>query len=346
MISEVLRLTSASALAALILLAPAKSVAQGEVAAFYSGKTVRLIVGYPSGSTFDTYSRALSRHMRRHIPGQPNIIVQNMPGAGSLTATNYMAHVAPKDGLAIGMSNPVNTVEPLLNPQHARFDPRKFSWIGSMNSEINTCAFWGNKVSSAQDLSHKQVVVGTTGPAAGSTLFAQVLAGTMRYNFKMVPGYPGLNEVQLAALQGEVDGHCGLLVSSLKTDYWDEYKKGTIKIPLQMGVDKHPDIADVPNVFDLVKSEEDRQVLLLSFGPWKYGRPVFAPEGIPADRLSALRAAFAATMKDPEFLSDAQKIRLEIQPVGHEEVGSLLAKIYATPADVVERTRKIIGAVK
>lgn len=321
--------------------ASAPSLAQD----FYKGATIRYIVGYPTGATFDTYSRALSRHMGKHIPGRPVIVIQNMPGAGSLTATNYIANVAPKDGSVIGMPNPVNTVEPLLNPQNARFDPRKFSWIGSMNTEISTCGFWGDKVSKVDDLRNKNVVVGSTGPTSGSTLDSRVIANVLGFNFKIVTGYPGLAEARLAAQQGEVDGHCGLTVSSLKADLWEDYKKGVAKVPLQMGLNKHPDLPDVPNAFDMVKSEEDKQVLTLIFGPWTYGRPVLGPEGIPADRLKTLRSAFMATMKDPEFKTEAAKLNLEIQPLGPEEIQKTVVEIFNTPASVIERTRKILGIV-
>ncbi len=312
---------------------------------FYKGQTVRFIVGYPTGATFDTYSRALSRHMSKHISGRPVIVIQNMPGAGSLTATNYIANVAPKDGSVIGMPNPVNTVEPLLNPQVARFDPRKFSWIGSMNTEISTCGFWSSNVSNVEDLRTKSVVVGSTGPTAGSTLDSRVIASVLGFNFKIVTGYPGLAEARLAAQKGEVDGHCGLTVSSLKADLWEDYKKGIAKVPIQMGLTKHPDLPDVPNAFDMVKSQEDRQVLTLIFGPWTYGRPVLGPEGIPADRLKILREAFMATFKDKEFLTEAAKLNLEIQPLGPEVVEKTVADIFNSPASVVERTRKILGII-
>jgi len=313
---------------------------------FYSGKTVRMIVGYPPGSTFDTYSRALIRHMPRHIPGQPSMIIQNMPGAGSLTATNFLANVAPTDGTVIGMPNPVNTVDPLLNPQQSRFDPRKFAWIGSMNSETSTCAFLGGRIKTLKDVQTKQAVVGSTGPSAGSTLDARMLQGVFGFNFKIITGYPGLNEIRLAAQTGEVDGHCGLLVSSLKVDLWDSFKKGVLSVPFQMGLQKHPELPDVPNVFELAKSEEDRLALTLVFGPWRYGRPVMAPGATPKDRLETLRTAFMQTMKDERFLTEAKKVNLEIQPLDAATVENLVKQVFETPKPVVERTRKLLGLVK
>lgn len=319
------------------------ALAQQSVEKFYAGNTVRIIVGYPPGSTFDTYSRTLSRHYSRHIPGEPTIIIQNMPGAGSLTATNYLANVAPKDGSVLGMPNPVNTVEPLLNPKSAKFDPRRFSWIGSMNSERSTCAFWGGKIKTLDDLGSKQAIVGSTGPSSGSTIDAKVLSSIFDFNFKIVTGYPGLNEVRLAAQQGEADGHCGLVVSSLKTDLWSDFKNGKVNVPIQMGLDKHPDLPNIPNAFDLAKTDSDRQVLLLTFGPWKYGRPLMGPAGIPQERLEALRTGFDETLKDKAFLADAKKLNLEVQPLGPEDIQTLVEEIYKTPTPVVERTRKILG---
>lgn len=325
----------------------AQTAPQDGVGKFYAGKTVRIVVGYPPGSTFDTYSRALARHIGRHIPGSPTVIVQNMPGAGGLTATTNVANVAAPDGLTLAMLNPVNTTEPLLNPSVAKFDPTKFGWIGSMNTEVGTCAFWGGKVANVQDLKTIPVSLGGTGPAAGSTLDAVALQALLDFKFKMVLGYPGLLEVRLAAEKGEVDGFCGLLVSSLKVDVWDQFKAGKFKVLVQTGVEKHPDLpSDIPNVFDLAPNEEARQVMRLVFAPWAFGRPVMTPPGVPEDRLAALRAAFKATLADEAFKAEAAKTNLEIQERGPEDISRLLAAIYATPQPIVERTRKMLGIDK
>ena len=326
------------------IVASTGAIAQEGPEKFYSGKTVRLVVGYPPGSTFDTYLRMLARHMGRHIPGRPTLIVQNMPGAGGLTATTNVANVAAHDGLTLAMPNPVNTTEPLLNPKVAKFDPTKFSWIGSMNTEVGTCAFWTAKVKNVADLKTTEVVLGGTGPAAGSTLDATALRELLGLKFKMVLGYPGLLEVRLSAEKGEVDGFCGLLVSSLKVDVWEQFKAGKFKVLLQTGVKKHPDLpADIPNVFDLAPDEESRQVMRLIFAPWAFGRPLMAPAGVPEDRLEALRTAFRETLDDPEFKAEAKKANLEVQYLPPAEISRLLADIYATPAPIVERTRKILG---
>jgi tripartite-type tricarboxylate transporter receptor subunit TctC len=281
--------------------------------------------------------------MGRHVPGHPNIIIQHMPGAGSLKATNYLASVAAADGSVFGMPNPVNTTEPLIDPERTKFDPRKFQWLGSLNTETATCGFWAKDISKADDLKKRQIVVGSTGPASGSTIDAKALAALLKLDIKIVSGYPGLTEVRLAAERGEVDGHCGLLVSSIKTDVWDQYKSGKIKVPLQMGLTRHPDLGDVPNAYDLVTSEEDRALFRLIFGPWSYGRPLMAPPNTPPDRVAALRNAVQATLKDPAFQADAKRLNLEVQPVGHEAIARTVDELFRTPEPVLQRARTMLG---
>lgn len=314
-----------------------------DVAKFYRGKTVNAVVGYGPGSTFELYLRVLTRHMGRHIPGNPNVVLQQMPGAGSLKATNYLAAVAPKDGSVFGMINPVNTIEPLLDPKNSRFDPRTFQWLGSLNSEISTCGFWSKDIRSLEDLKKREIVFGSTGPASGSTVDAKMLGALVGVKLRVVTGYPTLNDIRLAAERGETDGFCGLLVSALKTDYWDQYKSGRLQVPVQMGLAKHPEFGQIPNAYDLAKSEEDRQLFQLIFGPWTYGRPLYAPPGTDPARLAALRAALVATLKDPAYLEEAQKINMELQPLPPETISKLVDQILRTPAPVVERARQVLS---
>jgi tripartite-type tricarboxylate transporter receptor subunit TctC len=314
-----------------------------DVASFYRGKTLQAVVGYTPGSTFELYLRTLVQHMGRHVPGQPTIVIQHMPGAGSLKATGYLATVAPADGTVFGMPNPVNTTEPLIDPERTKFDPRKFAWLGSLNAETGTCGFWAKDINTFDDLKKRQIVVGSTGPASGSTIDAKALAALLGLNIKIVTGYPGLTEVRLAAERGEVDGYCGLLVSSIKTDTWEQYKSGRMKVPVQMGLKKHPDLADTPNAYDLVTKEEDKQLFRLIFGPWSYGRPLMAPPNTPADRVAALRAAVQATLQDPQFQADAKRINLEIQPVAPEAIARTVEEIFRTPEPVLQRARQMLG---
>ncbi len=331
-------------IALIAALALCGSAAQAQDAAsFYRGKTIHAVVGYPPGSTFELYLRLFVQHMARHVPGQPNIIVQHMPGAGSLKATGYLAAVATRDGLTIGMPNPVNTIEPLIDPERSRFDPRQFNWLGSLNSEISTCGIWNKAIKTVDDLKSRQVAVGATGPSSGSAVDAKVLAALIGVNFKIVTGYPGLTEVRLAANRGEVDGYCGLLVSSIKTDTADDHKSGRMTVAIQMGLKKHDEFPNVPNAFDLVTKEEDRALFRLIFGPWTYGRPLMAPPGVPKDRVEALRNAVTATLDDPQFRAETKKINLEIQPVAAAAIEQVVAEIFATPQPVLERARDLLG---
>jgi tripartite-type tricarboxylate transporter receptor subunit TctC len=325
---------------------PASAAAQSEDpnAAFYRGRTLQAVVGYPPGSTFELYLRGFVRHLERHVPGSPTIVVQHMPGAGSLKATGYLFNVAPKDGSVIGMPNPVNTTEPLIDPERTKFDPRAFNWLGSLNSEISTCGFWAKDIKTADDLKRRQVVVGSTGPSSGSTVDARVLAALLGLNFKIVTGYPGLTEVRLAAERGEVDGYCGLLVSSIKTDVWEAFRAGTLSVPIQMGVQKHAEFPHIPNVYDLVTKPEDKQLFRLIFGPWAYGRPLVAPPGTPRDRVEMLRAAFTATLADAEFVAEARRLNLEIQPLAPHAIEKQVDEVFRTPQDVVARARVLLGA--
>jgi tripartite-type tricarboxylate transporter receptor subunit TctC len=321
----------------------APASAQDDVAKFYKGKTVQAVVGYGPGSTFELYLRILTRHIGRHIPGNPNIVLQQMPGAGSLKATNYLAAVAPKDGSVFGMPNPVNTIEPLIDPKNSRFDPRAFVWLGSLNAEISTCAFWAKDIRTFDDLKKREIVFGSTGPASGSTVDAKMLGALVGLRIRVVPGYPTLNDIRLAAERGETDGFCGLLVSALKTDYWEQYKSGRMAVVVQMGLAKHAEFPNIPNAYDLVTNEQDRQLFQLIFGPWTYGRPLFAPPGTAPERVAALRAALVATLKDPAYVAETKKLNMEIQPTAPETIARLVDDILRTPEPVVERARQVLG---
>jgi tripartite-type tricarboxylate transporter receptor subunit TctC len=300
-------------------------------------------VGYTPGSTFELYLRMVARHLGRHIPGNPTIVVQHMPGAGSLKATAYLAAIAPKDGSVIGIINPVTTIDPMLDPANSKFDSRAFRWLGSVNSEISTCGFWAKDLKMLADLKRREVVVGSTGPASGSTVDARILGSLAGINFKVVTSYPGLTEVRLAAERGEVDGHCGLQVSAIKSVMWDDFKSGRFFVPVQMALAKHVDLPDVPNAYDLATKDDDRALFRLIFGPWAYGRPMLAPPGTPADRVAALTAALTETLVDPQFVAEAQKINMEIQPMEPATIAKLVDEILRTPAPVVERARGLLG---
>lgn len=313
------------------------------LAQVWAGKPLRIIVGYSPPSTFDNYARLLARHYGAYVPGKPHVIVQAVPGAGGINSVSYMANVAPRDGSTLALINASNTTEPLLQPGKATFDATKFVWIGSMNSENTACAFWAENIRSIDDLKSREILLGATGPGAGSSLEALALQSVLGFRFKLVQGYRGLADVRLAAARGEVDGHCAIMASSLRADLRDMMNSGQMRVLIQTGVRKHPDIPEVPNSFDLVATEEQRQVLQLVFSPWAFGRPVLAPPGVAPERIAALRDAFERVMVSAELLAEANKLQMEVLLMKGADIEQRVAQIYATPPAIVLKTREILG---
>ena len=333
-------------LAALAIAFALPASAQESASAFYPGKTVRLIVGYPPGTVYDTYTRMMARHYTKHLPGKPTGIVQNMPGAGGLNAIVYATNVAAADGLQMAISAPQNSTDLLLDPSNAKYDPRRVAWIGSVSSETGACVFWHGKGKTIGDLRAREHVLGTTGgPTAGTSLEGKALEALLGLKFKYISGYRSTVDIRLAADKNEVDGVCGLATSTILRDMDALLKNGTIAVPIQTGLISNPGFAKVPTVLDLVKTQEERQILTLIFGPAAYFRPFVTSGATPPDRVAALRAAFDATMKDPEFLDDMQKAQLDVRPLTGAQVAAQVEEIYKTPPHVVERTRKILGFV-
>ena len=333
-------------LALLVVIMTASSAAQAQTPAqFFKGKNIDLYIGLAVGGGYDVYGRIVARHMGKHIPGNPTIVPINMEGAGSLKLANWLYNVAPRDGTAFGIINRGIPFEPLIgNRESALFDASKFTWIGSANEEVSTCVAWSRAgVTKFEDLFTKQLYVGGTGGSADTDQFPKIINGVFGTKFKLVSGYPGGNDVEFAMERGEVDGRCGWSWSTLISARKQWYVNGTIKILVQLALHKHKDLPDVPLIIDLAKTEEQKQVLRLIFVRATLGRPFLAPPGLPADRADVLRRAFDATMKDPEFLAEAKKAKLEINPVNGEELEKLVEAVYTTPTSTVQRTRAILG---
>ncbi|HZD19037.1 MAG TPA: tripartite tricarboxylate transporter substrate-binding protein [Burkholderiales bacterium] len=328
---------------ALALLVSAAAWAQAP-AEFYKGRTVELYIGYSVGGGYDVYARLLARHMGRHLPGNPVIVPKNMPGAGSLTLANWLYGAAARDGSVFGTIGRGIAFDPLLGTQGTKFTATELGWLGSANDEVSVCAAWGKSgITKFEDLYARQVFVGGTGAGADTDLFPKVMNNILGTKMKLVTGYPGGNDITLAMQRGEVEARCGWSWSSIKSGHMNWVKDGTIKLLAQLSLSKHPDLPDVPLIMDLVKTPEQRAILRLVFARQVMGRPFLAPPGLPPERLALLRRAFMETMKDPAFLAEAQKIKLEITPVDGEAVQKLVAEIYATPPDIV---RKAAQAVK
>jgi tripartite-type tricarboxylate transporter receptor subunit TctC len=307
-------------------------------AEFFQGQTVTIYVGLSSGGGYDLNARIVARHIGRYIPGQPQVIVKNMPGAGGLTMTNYVAQVAAKDGLHIGAPQRGIAFMPLMGGQGVRFDPLKLQWIGSANADTSLAvATRKSGVKSWQDLKTKELIVAGSGAGTESVAVPTVLRNILGFKFQVVSGYPGSNEMNLAWQRGEVDGRGTFSWTSLKPHYKEWVESGDIAILYQQGLKKHPDLPDVPLVVDLAENDEQKKVLRLQFTAFELGRPFFVAEGVPADRVTALRRAFEQAMADKELLADAERLNQEINPTMGEEMQVILKDVYDTPPALVER---------
>src|SRR5215467_5201251 len=313
------------------------------VADFYQGRTIDLEIGYSTGGGYDIYARMLVRHMGRFIPGNPTLVPKNMEGAGSLRLANWLANAAPRDGSVFGTIGRGTSFDPILGQPGAQFTAGDFSWLGSMNQEVSICASWFDSgVATFQDLQSKELLVGAVSNNDDTGQFAKVLNAVLGTKMKIVAGYPGGNDVVLAMERGEVKGRCGWSWSSVLTAHMSWWKEKKINILVQLALDKHPDLPDVPLVTDLATNPAQRQMLRMIFARQVMGRPFVAPPGLPAERAAALRKAFMDTMADKEFLADSAKAKLEIGPVDGEKVEALVKEIYATPADVAKQAAAVL----
>jgi tripartite-type tricarboxylate transporter receptor subunit TctC len=287
----------------------------------------------------------LSRHWGEYIPGKPSFVVQNQPGAGSLQMTNQLYNAGPKDGTAIGSAINGMPTAPLLNPNAARFDAAKINWIGSTNREIQVVMAWHTApVQTLKDLLTKELVVGASSAGTATHDFPLVANAILGAKYKLVRGYEGTPQINRAMESGEVQGNGGIGWVSVKSQSAAWLKEGKITIVGQYGLERHPELKDVPTFMELAKTEEDRQALRLVFARQEYGRPFFVPPETPAERVTALRRSFDATLKDNEFLKEAAALNLDIEPMTGEQVAELVAAVSATPSAVVERVRAALTA--
>jgi tripartite-type tricarboxylate transporter receptor subunit TctC len=332
-------------MAALCLAAATAPVRADAVADFYKGKTLSLIAGFPPGGGYDTYVRVLARHYGRFIPGQPSVVASNMPGAGSLSAANHIYGKAVPDGLSLAMFASSAAMEPLLGNKAALFDATKFSWIGSMSNDVAYCGVWqgAGLPATFAEMMTKETIFGGGAPAAITFQHPMVLKTVLGANMRVIPGYAGSRDINLAMQRGEVNGACGLFGSSIKASFAEEVKTGRLKIVIQMGNKKSDEYGAVPSVFDYAKTDLDRAVLDVHFRQLLLGRPWAGPPGIPPERLKALREALTATMKDPDFLAEANKAGLDIDPATVEEVETLLKRFAAFPPEVFRKAQEAIG---
>jgi tripartite-type tricarboxylate transporter receptor subunit TctC len=325
-----------------LILAAVASPAHGDpVEDFYKGRTITVLIGYSPGGSYDSAGRVLAHYMGRYIPGNPSLVPQNMPGAGTLNLVNYLYNVSPKDGTAFGIFARGMAMEPLIGGTNTKFDATKFTWIGSAANEISLCATYERSpVKTWNDALSKEFTVAGNGSGSDPDVFANVLRNRFGVKNRLISGYPGSAEISLAMERGEIDGRCGWSWSSIKAEKSQWLAEHKLNLIVQLALEKAADLPNVPLITEMATDDRQRQILKLIFSRQTMGRPFAGPPGIPADRAAALRKAFDLTMKDPEFLAEAQMRGLEINPVSGRDLEKLIAELYQTPKDVVAEARE------
>jgi predicted outer membrane repeat protein len=314
--------------------------------AFFKGTGLSMYVGSGAGGGYDAVGRLVARHLSHYLPGTPNIVVKNMDGASGVTAANFMYNVAPKDGSAISAASNSALALAVYGSPVAKYDPRKFEWIGSTDKQTAICVTWNTvPVKSLEDATKREVTVSATGVSAGPGVYPKILNTLFGTKFKVISGYT-TSTMRLALEKQEVDGICGLAWQTYKnvSPAWIQDKK--INVIVQMGLAKSPELPDVPLAIDLLKNPIDKQVLQLIVLPQEFGRPFIAPPGVPADRMAAYRQAFQKVLKDPTFIADSAKQRMSIEPLDDKQIMALLDRAYAAPKDVHDRAAEFAAGMK
>jgi tripartite-type tricarboxylate transporter receptor subunit TctC len=332
----------ALAILALSAVWPGAALSQQAVEEFYRGRKIDLVIGYSPGGTYDLYARLVARHLGQHIPGKPQIVPRNMPGAGSRTAATFVASIAPRDGSVLATADQSLALQQAAGDKRIKFDTTKFIYIGNPNVENNTTVTWhASRVKTIEDAKRREVTMGATGGSTSSQ-YPKAMNALLGTRFKIILGYPGGNDINLAMERGEVDGRGSNSWASWKATrpHWLAEKK--INILVQIGLKKAPDLPGVPLLMDLGANTEDRALLRLLSGSTQIGRPIFTTPEVPAERIAALRTAFDAMLRDPAFLQEAKKENFDIDPVSGEALQKLVREIVATPKAQGERLRKII----
>ena len=313
------------------------------VADFYKGKNVAVAISFSPGGGYDLYARTLARYMGKHIPGNPSLVPQNMPGAGGLRVAQFYAQAAPRDGLTFGTFTRMAGIAPLFDPSQT-YDSSKLTWLGAITDAVSVCITWhSSPVKTWKDFLEKPATLGGTGPSGELDIFTNLYKNVFDAKVKLVSGYPGTAEIMLAMERGELDGVCGIDWTTIKAQRqrWIENKQ--INVIAQAAFRKDPDLPNVPLIMELTKDPEKLRILKLYVSAHEFARPFAAPPGIPADRAAALIAAFEATTKDPGFLAETAKHQMEVAPVSGKRLADMLAELYATPEAILAKARAAIA---
>jgi tripartite-type tricarboxylate transporter receptor subunit TctC len=310
---------------------------------FYKSNNVSLVIGYSAGGGYDAYARLLARFFGKHIPGNPTIVPQQMTGAGSLRSANYIYSVAPKDGSVFGTFSRSMGISPLIDK--AAFDSRKFTWLGSVTDDDSLCVTWNTSpIKTWDDFLNKPSAFGGEGAGADPDIWALLYKNVYGAKVKLVSGYPGTNDIELAMQRGEVDGLCGFSWSTIKSTHPEWIANHLINIVVQAAIRKEPDLSTVPMLTDLTADVEKLEITKVLLASQAMARPFAAPPDLPADRKAALVGAFDATMTDADFLAEAKKLDFDVRPVSGALIESLLTDLYATPKDVLAKAAKAISS--
>jgi tripartite-type tricarboxylate transporter receptor subunit TctC len=309
---------------------------------FYRGRQINLIVGSSAGGGYDTYARLLARHFGGNVPGNPAVVPQNMSGAGSNRAAGYIYSVAPKDGTAIGAIFPGAVLLPLLSDAAVPHDPSKFLYVGNANSDVYVCFVRSDApVKSFSDVLARELIIGASNPGATTYDLPLLLNNVLGAKFRIVTGYPGSREITLALERGEVQGACGIGWTGIEIMHPEWFARDLVRVLVQLSTKGHAELnrRGVPRAAEFAKSDDDRMVIDLVFSQGTFGRPFVLPPGVPPERVTALRKAFVDSLRDANLLAEAGKMRLDIEPMTGDDMQREIARIYATPAHVVERAR-------
>lgn len=328
------------------LFASLSSVAAAQDAeTFYKGKQISVVVGSSAGGGYDTYARLLARHFGTALPGNPNVVVQNMSGAGSNRAAGYIYSVAPKDGTAIGAIFPGAVLQPLLSEQQVGHDPNKLVYLGSANSDVYVCYVRTDApVKTYKDILDRELIIGASNPGATTYDLPLLLNSVLGAKFKIVTGYPGSREMTLALERGEVQGACGIGWTGIEQMYPEWFSKDKVRVLVQLSNTGHPDLnkRNVPLAEALARTDDDRKVIRLVFSQGQFGRPYVLPPGVPPDRVAALRTAFLKALNDQGLRSEAEKMQLDVDPLSGDDLQKVVADLYATPPRIVDRARQAL----
>src|SRR5437016_4440583 len=322
------------ALAAFAMLALGPSAVRADpIADFYKGKQINWILSAGAGGGYSSYAHVFAPHFSAHIPGNPQLVVQNMPGAGGIRAMTYLSSVAPKDGTTIGLVHSSVPFAPLFGIRGANFDPRKMNWIGSINAASGICVSWtASGITKWADLFDKQYIVGGTGAGSQMETMPAMINKLFGTRIKVISGYKGGNDVYLAMERGEVHGRCGGLKSSIKSTRPDWFPQKKVAVPIQIALARDPEFPDSPALVEFAKDDRTRKILELVLSPMSMDRPILLPPGTPLDRVAVLRKAFHAAMHDPGLIADAAKAHVDLDEVDGAKIAQILGRAYAMPA--------------